>query len=88
MASVPVELLRELEIEGYTAVMRAIYAGSYDWVGMLCFAVTNLPVVLRDFGRRNDGGLFLLSMKRALYCLMLVAGEGRNFDQASRYLEH
>ncbi|KAK2079770.1 hypothetical protein QBZ16_002165 [Prototheca wickerhamii] len=31
MASVPQELLRELEIEGYTAVMRAIYAGTYDW---------------------------------------------------------
>ncbi|KAL6774240.1 hypothetical protein ACKKBG_A24280 [Auxenochlorella protothecoides x Auxenochlorella symbiontica] len=31
MSQTPPELLRELEIEGYTAVMRAIYAGTYDW---------------------------------------------------------
>lgn len=44
MSQTPPELLRELEIEGYTAVMRAIYAGTYDWVSLaaLKYAICSL----------------------------------------------
>lgn len=32
MGQIPADVLRELEVEAYSAVMKALYAGTYDLV--------------------------------------------------------
>lgn len=53
MGQVSQDALRELEVDAYTAVMRALYAGTYDLVresralGVRCYAQLMLAMQFR-----------------------------------------
>ena len=85
MASVPQELLRELEIEGYTAVMRAIYAGTYDWVRRGGGWGTEL---LGEGARSPRMGMRTLSLLLTCPVVIAPAGKGRDSDQAAQHPQH
>lgn len=88
MATVAVEVLRELELEGYAAVMRAFYAGAYDWVcgvGVLWRAWWHVLVEWALLLPRLQAPPTLLARLAGL--IPRSAGEGGDSDQAAQHPE-